>query len=72
MWDATHQNLYLRLLGCIGDTGLQMYLHTLSNALTYRIYCIDSFMNFAPSNLYLVSKQPVSEFLQDALSKSMR
>ena len=56
MWVAALQNLYLKLLGCIGGIGLQMYMHLF-------------LMNFTPSHLRLDSKQLVSEFLQDALSK---
>ena len=58
MWVATlHFFFNLELLGFIFDIGLQMYLFL---------------MNLTPSHLRLDSKQLVSEFLQDALSKRMR
>ena len=70
MWVATHQNLYLRLLGYIGNIGLQIRFHSLNNALVHQLYLVQ--MNFTPSNLHLDSKQLVSEFSQDALSKRTR
>ena len=58
---STVQILYLELLGRIGDIGLQLINST---------YLILADC-FTPSNLRLVSKQLVSEFLQDALSTNM-
>ena len=75
MWVATHQNLYLRLLGYSSDIGLQIRFHSLNNALVHQLYLFLMYlflMNFTPSNLHLDSKQLVSEFSQDALSKRTR
>ena len=72
IWVAALQNLYLELLGCIGDiSSLADIDASLNNALMHQLYL--SLMNFTPSIIArLDSKQLVSEFSQDALSNKTR